>query len=156
MHAHAAPQPLFGQPATVGHGFVANVGADIVWVDVEPVYWTAPTWERLLIRLHLICPRCDYPLQLCPRGPEDIELSPDGSVGLTIRVLLSCPARWQARDEAGRLLVDDRGRPEMVRCGWRGVVCDGTAHSPDCAVADLRRGGTSCTCGPGSREEEEE
>lgn len=111
-------------------------------VSCDPVVWQPPAGPEapfVLVAVDAPCPNCSYPMRIPHRDQETV-WSDDGL--LTVRRVLQCPGHWAARDEHGHM----QGHK---RCGWVGVIREGSAHHPNCPAANFSHpaGETPCPCG---------
>lgn len=106
----------------------SNKTVEIVRLDDEnkcDVYvWNSPEGVKIATHMILPCPQCNYPLSLAT-SEFDFDTK-------TLRHELKCPARWkktsptQVGSRSVRLAeLNEKGRPIIQRCGWRGYVLDG-------------------------------
>lgn len=113
------------------------------WTD-----WDCPDGRRMHIGLTVCCPQCEYPFLLSQLRQDHYGMGDDGELSLAFP--LTCPGFWHRRSEDGHVLADASGRPQLVKCGWVGVVRQGVAHHPRCQALHQpgcqAPAGAQCAC----------
>lgn len=91
--------------------------------SIDVYVWTSP--ENVKIATHMImsCPSCGYPLSM---ASSEFDFDKN-----TLGQELKCPARWKkqyTKSIKGKTLnlveVNEKGRPIIQRCGWKGFIVD--------------------------------
>jgi len=123
-------------------------------VTCDPVVWTPPGGPPILVAIDACCPKCTYPFRI-PHEAGVVGYDEEGLI--TVKRAMQCPGHWVGMNASGH------SRGHHQRCGWVGVIREGSAHHPRCPLANFATPGGdnyhACTCGgiisPAEREAEQ-
>jgi hypothetical protein len=92
--------------------------------------WNSPEGVKIATHMIMPCPSCNYPLSLAT-SEFDFDVK-------TLKHELKCPARWKKTTtttigERSLILAElnEKGKPVIQRCGWKGYIVDGELISDD-------------------------